>query len=39
MPRTIIEVNYGCNREEAEKRAEQILINDGYCEVEQDGEM
>lgn len=39
MPRTIIQVDYGCSREEAEKRVERILINDGYCEAEQDGEM
>ncbi|MCM1244779.1 MAG: hypothetical protein NC293_03940 [Roseburia sp.] len=39
MPRTIIQVDYGCSREEAEKRAEQVLINDGYCEAEQEGEM
>lgn len=39
MPRTIIQVNYGCNREEAERKAVQILMNDGYYEAEQDGEM
>lgn len=39
MARTIMHVTYGCSREEAEKRARQILINDGYCEVEQNGEM
>ena len=39
MPRTIIQVNYGCSKEEAKKKAGQILTNDGYCEVEQDGEM
>lgn len=39
MARTIIHLDYGCSREEAEKKAAQILTNDGYCEVEQDGEM
>ena len=39
MARTIMQVAYGCSREEAEKRARQILINDSYCEVEQNGEM
>ncbi len=27
MPRTIIQVNYGCDREEAERKAVQILMN------------
>ena len=39
MPRTIIQVRYGCGREEAEKQVVQILRNDGYYEAEQDGEM
>ncbi len=39
MPRTIIHVNYGCSREDAERRVVQILTNDGYCEAEQDGEI
>lgn len=39
MPRTIIQVNYGCNREDAERRAVQILTDDGYCEAEQEGEI
>lgn len=39
MPRTIIQINYGCSREEAERQAVQILMNDGYYEAEQEGEM
>lgn len=39
MPRTTILVNYGCSRENAENRIRQILVNDGYCEAEQDGEV
>lgn len=39
MPRTIIQVNYGCSREEAKRKVEKILENAGYREVEQDGEM
>lgn len=39
MPRTIIQVQYGCSREEAEKQVIEILMNDGYYEAEQDGEM
>lgn len=39
MPRTITHVNYGCNREDAERQAVQILTNDGYREAEQDGEI
>lgn len=39
MPRTIMQISYGCSREDAEKLASQILTQDGYCEVEQDGEI
>lgn len=39
MPRTTILVNYGCSREDAESRIKQILLNDGYREAEQDGEV
>lgn len=39
MSRTIIQVNYGCSKEIVEQKAEKILINDGYCKAEQDGEM
>lgn len=39
MARTVVQVDYGCSREDAQKWAEQILIGDGYQKAEQDGEV
>lgn len=35
MPRTIMRIKYGCSREEATKRASEIMISNGYEEAEQ----